>query len=397
MSKRLLFFHEGTFPDGYAMAFRLRMYLEMLGDDFDVKVVLPRKPKSNVSINKYHLTSLWQAVLPQNIFLRKLSYYIQDFKWVYLLIKQRKQFDIVFVAAMSIFPLFLISLYVKIFSKKLVLELNEYPYSSQGGNFIDDLDWYKRYRRFLTEKIVFKNVFGVISISPKLTQYIKNLKPSVQVVEIPILCDIHYFNSIDISASALTQNRKYTVHASNLSEYKDGFSTNLKAIGKFNLDQINDEEKIHLFITLDGIPSFLFQAIDKILKENNLYSYVHFIGYQDDKTLFSLYKNAEFLIINKPKNLQNDYNFPTKLSEYLFFSKALLVSTNDAMDQFLVDSHNCLKFESNNDHDLYMLIKGLLANNLQINDLNANAINTVNQNFDYRVNALKIKKFFNKA
>lgn len=392
--KSLIFLHEGTFPEGYAMAFRLRMYIEMLEDKFDVQVIVPRKPKTKQSSLKYKLTALWQTNLPSNIFLRKLSYYIQDFKWTYCLMKQRNHFDAVFVAAMSIFPLILITLFCKLYSKKLILELNEFPYSSQGGNFIDDLNWYKKYRRFLTENLIYRNIFGVISISPKLTQYIKRLVPHIHLVEIPILCDVQYFNSLDVQTSSEPVKKRYTVHASNLSEYKDGFSTNLKAIGKFNLEQNTEDDKIHLYITLQGIPSLLFQSINEILVNYHLHSYVHFIGYQEDKDLFELYKNADFLIINKPKNLQNDYNFPTKLSEYLYFSKALLVSTNDAMDQFLIDSKNCLKFQSNNDEDLYNLIKNLISNSFQLNELNLNARNTVIEYFDYRMNATQINHFF---
>lgn len=395
--KGVIFLHEGTFPDGYAMAFRLRMYTEMLENDFDVKVLVPRLPKSNDNSKKYHLFTLWNRNVSSNILVRKLSYYIQDLKWTYFLYQNRNQFDVIFVAAMSIFPLLVITLFAKLFSKRLILELNEFPYSSQGGNFIDDLNGYKRYRRFLTENLIYKNIFGVISISPKLTQYIKKLVPNISVVEIPILCDVQYFKSLDSIESFQTPKQKYTVHASNLSEYKDGFSTNLKAIGKFNLEQVREDDKIHLYITLDGIPPLLSQSINQILTTYDLHSFVHFIGYQDDISLFNLYKNAAFLIINKPINLQNDYNFPTKLSEYLYFSKALLVSTNNAMDQFLEDSQNCLKFESNNDQDLLNLIKKLLSNQIQMNGLNFNARNTVTQHFDFRMNAAKLNLFFRNA
>ncbi len=397
IKKNILFLHEGTFPEGFAMAFRLKMYFKMLDDNlFNYKIIVPRKSTiASIENNDSHIDYLWKEVVPQNKFLRKFLYIIQDFKWTIQLFKNRKNIDVIFVAAMSIFPLFLITLISKILGKKVILELNEYPYSSQGGNALDDLEIYKKYRRFITEKFIYKNIYGVVSISPKLSEYIIKINNQLKVVEIPVLCDVDYFKNIESLSPTEKKvpTHKFTVHASNLSEYKDGFSTNLKAIGEYNQSVQEIENKIHLIITLNGIPHLLESSLRPIIDHYQLNDYLHFVGYLDESELYNLYKNAEFLIINKPDNLQNTYNFPTKLSEYLYFGKILLVSTNHAMDQYLEKNVHCKKFESNNFEELTSFIQETmsLGNNFSYREASQRL---VENEFDYKSNANEFNQYF---
>ena len=90
----IVFLHEGTFPDGFAMAFRLRMYIEMLKTDkFELQVLVPRKSNQSIHSDNYKLRTLWNAPLPKNIFIRKISYYVQDIKWLIQLFKYKSEFD----------------------------------------------------------------------------------------------------------------------------------------------------------------------------------------------------------------------------------------------------------------------------------------------------------------
>ncbi len=395
-SKRLLFLHEGTFPDGFAMTNRLKMYMKMLvGNNNPSKIIIPRR-NQNFQFLEYEETEidfLWDKPIHTNIFLRKISYLVQDLKWAKYIFKNRKQIDIIFIAAMSIWPMFLITVIGKLFKKTIVCELNEFPFSSQGGNYIDDLKYYKIFRRKFMEFAILKHIHSVISISNDLTQYIKKINSKIIIIEIPILCDVMYFKSFSLNMNSKTPDHKYIVHASHLSEYKDGFLTVLNAIGSYNL-KLNDLDKIHIYITSNQIPPLLLESVNEVIINYELKDYIHFIGYQDDGQLFNLYSNASFLVINKPINLQNKYNFPTKLSEYLYFSKALIVSVNTAMSNYLKNELNCLIFKNNDSEDLLNTIHSLMEKEYRNGILNIAGKNTVENNFDFNVHKANFQNVF---
>lgn len=396
MTKKVLFLHEGTFPGGFAMSNRLRLYMKMLnGSDLTTRIVIPRRNVTSQELEYENalINFLWLNPISKNIFLRKFSYLIQDFKWVKYIIQNRNQIDVVFISAMSIWPMFLITLTSNLFKKKIICELNEYPFSSQGGNFIDDLEFYKVFRRRFMEGFILKRIKSVISISGELSSYIKKINSNIEIFEIPILCDSDYFKLVNSEKSMVNENQNYIVHASHLSEYKDGFISVLKAIGTFNLS-LSEKEKIHIYITSNHIPPLLFEPMNQVIQSFNLNEYIHFIGYQNDADLFNLYSNATFLIINKPNNLQNKYNFPTKLSEYLYYSKVLIVSLNTAMAKYLINNRNCVVFKNNDSDDLLEKIKYVFSNKLNQDYLKMEAVNTVENNFDYKVHQINFQNAF---
>lgn len=74
---------------------------------------------------------------------------------------------------------------------------------------------------------------------------------------------------------------------------------------------------------------------------------MRFTGIVDRQTLEELRRNCALCIVNKPSNAQNDYNFPTKLTELLPEGVPLIVSRTGEPARYFRDGENAHVVEAN--------------------------------------------------
>jgi glycosyltransferase involved in cell wall biosynthesis len=124
------------------------------------------------------------------------------------------------------------------------------------------------------------------------------------------------------------------------------------------------------------------QEIDILISKYNIESQIQEINYISQVDVRWYLENSDFTIINKLSNKQNTYNFPSKLSEYLYFSKVLLVSPVGEMINFIHDGKNCFYFDNLQKYSLAELILNLgKMNKEEIEVIQTNAKKTVDSNF----------------
>lgn len=270
------------------------------------------------------------------------------------------------------------------YGTKIVNELNEYPYCAKSRRLeLDSL-------RYLKQKIFWKYVVpkiqGIIAISHALEEVA--LQHNKNVVRIPVLS-----KHVEIKRQLTTNvTEPYILHAGALSETKDGIKALLKA---FNLatKELNGNVKL-IFTNKQTFPS-LIKWIDSFIVLNNLGGCVEFKGTVTNEVLNDLYENCALAVVNKPVNLQNSYNFPTKLTELLPRAIPLIVSKTAELNYFFKHEDNALLVEPNNYHEISKSIVKLIRDHDLSNRIGINGRKLAKTEFHYSVNALKLNNFFN--
>jgi glycosyltransferase involved in cell wall biosynthesis len=96
-----------------------------------------------------------------------------------------------------------------------------------------------------------------------------------------------------------------------------------------------------------GFPKLL-SKIKKIIKENNLEESIVFKGIVSRNELKELLTGCSLAIVNKPENTQNNYNFPTKLTELLMNEIPVIVSKTGEINNYFSDGVNAFMVTPNN-------------------------------------------------
>jgi glycosyltransferase involved in cell wall biosynthesis len=81
----------------------------------------------------------------------------------------------------------------------------------------------------------------------------------------------------------------------------------------------------------------LQEKVESIIIENKLNERVIFKGLISKEEVDELKQNCSMVVINKPSNWQNDYNFPSKLAEILITGVPVIASSTGEIGSFLKD------------------------------------------------------------
>ena len=340
----LILFYNGPYPQGMAMTKRLHCYAKALKEDgVGVQVFIPGKDKQ-LDKGIYQGIS-WGSVsnpwLGKSYIIRQLGHLLWAFIYARHCYQWSKKGAMIFLCGFGWWTNLLAIMAIHLAGSKALLEVNENPYSPEGGRL--DPVWLRRWRRRMVLFLVYSHVDGFVVISEKLAELVARYKKkSAQIIKIPILVDDHE-DSEDAETVLKTNGSPYILHAGALSETKDGVLAVFKAFVK-----VNQSQALDFYLTSNSMQPSLANQVNQLIKQYKLEHRVHFTGFLETRELTKLRKNSALAIINKPLNWQNKYNFPTKLAEYLMDEVPLIVSEGGEMSHFLENKKNALIVSANN-------------------------------------------------
>lgn len=376
-------FYQTNYPDDSSpMASRLHFYMRALyAAGADVKIIVPsseiKQDKFIDGIN-YSYRLVDQKCLESNR--NKHLTYSEIVRELSL------KFDVVFISLSDDNATRFYTNAVKKVNGKLVVEMNENPYSIIGSR--KDFKVILFFKRLFYLNFVLKKIDGVIVISKNLENLIERFKgKKTQIIRIPILSEkTQYVYNINRGIKD-----KYILHAGSLSEQKDGIKSMIKA---FKIAKSELDFNLKFYFTQDkGLPNLL-KWIRNFLTINKLENDIKFTGILNRKELDELYKNCSLAIVNKPINSQNNFNFSTKLTELIPRKIPLIISNTGEHSNYFIHNFNCYLVEPDNVIEMSKGIIKILTDSEYSNFITNNASSLIDNEFYYLNHSKSLFDFF---
>lgn len=379
----------GTYPNGGPMAKRLHLYckgLNELGHTTEIiiphETVNPRKQQalsysvqgSYDGVNYRYLSP--SLVRSTNFFKRRFSDLKGNIKSLWYLFWTAKP-DIILLIDIRNYLAVLVLFLNFFFRLKVVYELNEHPliFKSKYGVLFDRI-------------FVYPFLDGFIVISKPLQVLLSKINRNrAKIILLPII--------VEDKVSELKKNSladlktPYILHSGGLIDSKDGI------IGMLEAFLMVLERNIELNFFLTGSPDkLLINRLNEVFKENlEALSKVKFLGYLQEDLLKVYQANSTLFIINKPNNLQNNYCFPTKLGEYLSFSKPLIITNVGEVCNYFTDGYNAYVVEPDRPEQIADKIVHIINSPSLSNQVGLQAKKLISSSFDYRLQANNLEAF----
>lgn len=337
--QRVIFVINNTYPNGHASSTRLRQYGKgLVAQGVEVWIIMPQPRLSHTQPNinpegsgtdlngvRYRcMTGSQQR--SKNILIRQfLDFWGKLYTWFFLLFCLKRTDFVVIYEGKSLWQRMVIRC-CKLRKVKVGLELNEIPLVAEGGTES------ARQNRTKYYKTILPHFDFALCISQTLVNLVKEHAPATAIIKVPILCE-----SATKQLAPIALPRPYIFHSGSLSEQKDGICGMMRAFG---IAVSKAKQPIDLYLTgkLENSPHA--DELKAIIREHAIEDRVHFLGFLDTETLRAYQSCCLCAIINKYDTLQNAYCFPTKLSEYLLFSRLVITTTIGEANAFLQDGIN---------------------------------------------------------
>lgn len=333
---KIIAFYPGEYPNGFApMSYRLHYYLKALqSEGVEVEIVMPsEKEKESGVFEGVHYSFVLATKQTRFNKLKVANEYAT------ICGSLAQKCDVLFTTSRENLFLNHIQKTVHENGGKIVVELNENPYSACARRTDTQLSLFIQRQYFLNK--VLTKVDGIIVISQPLHDLVlKHKNNDAQVIKIPILTGYK-----EINRKNHEQTIPYILHAGALSETKDGVKAMIQAFALAH-KKLNGKLKF-VFTSKIGFP-ILLSWIDNFIKKNQLKDFIEFKGLVSKEKLDELYTNCALAIVNKPSNAQNDYNFPTKLTELLPREIPVIISNTGELKNYFRNNENAFIIEADN-------------------------------------------------
>lgn len=392
----------GTYPDGMARTYRIHCYAKSVLEAGGEILVVSTKAQKKLAGKSFFFEGLKEGV-PFKILWNKgkiknniLSYFwaqLNSYVLVFYLIFNYRKFDTVWLYGMRILPRLILTFILKILDRKVVLELNEYPYSMEGNMLTRKIPWLNKLMAMLTWKLVIPRFNGITSISQNLSKKVYSINDRIPVIEVPILIDSK--NNSYKSLNSNFKKEKYIFHAGSLNPTKDGiikvFEAYCIAAKKLRESDID----LKFYLTNKKTQKDIWKPIEQVLESNGLMDNLKITGYLSYDDLFNYLGGAECLVINKPKNLQNKYNFPTKLGDYLLSKTPVIIGAeNIEVNKFIFHNENGIVTSPDDSQAMAEAIVKLCLNRELAKQIGQRGFDTAIKHFSYSKYGETLISFF---
>ena len=388
---QVLCVYKGKYPDGMAMANRLRFYAEALSHEgiaLDVASEGQRGgPRSTwQTLRPGHRVWHWRQVqkLDSLPFVRDVAgalYRVKLFVHVW-----RSPATVIFCCGYPWTTQAIFCLLARLSGKRFAIELNELPYSILVARL--DTEWGNRLKRWLAFHLVYPWIDGFLVISGALGDVARRHgSPKATITQVPILTD-----GADLPPRSVeTVVAPYIFHAGTLTEEKDGISTVVEAFAKCAAERPQLRFEFSNYTTLPSIK----QRMEAIFEAYQVRDRVTFHRHLSRETLQEKLLGCTFVVVNKPDNLRNRHNFSTKLGEYMSLGLPIITTATGDAAQYLVDGENCLLIADASDSDeIAHHMRTLLDDPELARTLGENARRTSQASFAYARHASALGAFF---
>lgn len=341
----------------------------------------------------WNSTGSWEGVhyfllrnkTPFNRYVRVIWIYIKSILLVFKAIRGIKRVDVYMLYLDRFWPQIIVLLFAKMYRKKVVYELVEYPYATDG-QFLTNFGFVRKIVRFLTINFLFPYLDGFDVISDNLLQVANKYKSSKSILNYtPILTDVKLWNRA-IRENSRKIKEDYLFHAGTLSENKDGIVNFMKVFALVNNKRrALGQKSIKLGLTNMSTKTQTLSKLKQIISDYSLEDDIFITGYLQNEELIKYQNNASVLLYNKPKNKQNSYNFPTKLADYLLANTPIVIAAeNCQMNNYLIQGTNAIVTKPDDINAMANAVLKLLNDPELSQKIADNGRETVETSFDYR-------------
>ena len=298
-----------------------------------------------------------------------------------LTFKRRRDTNIILVVSNNLIQILLFKLMAFITHKVIILEKSEFPFifhKKRSSNSI--------YQR-LYIKYVYRLFDGLIVISKNLeTYFMSKISPRAKILHVPIIVDSQVF----VSIGEFSKLSNEVVYAGILNQSKDGILDIIKAFSL--LRQVYKDKKLVLMGDIDA--SECKEEIYKVISDYNISENVVITGYLSRAEMIKRLGAAEVLILAKPKGLQSEHSFPTKVGEYLATGKPVVITNVGCINQYLTDGENAFIAEPENIESLYRKLMEVYGNYKRSLEIGRKGQQIAIKQFDYGIQSQFITDFF---
>lgn len=389
-----------SYPDGLAATSRIRCYAKALLEQGDeVEVVSPRNVQP-LPGRKWFLEDEREGVRFRLISNREASRNRWGrYAWAYAApvvlllhtIATMRQSDVFFLYVSTAASRFLMMLFLRAGGKKVVLEVNEYPYATEGSK-ITRLPGVSKVLTTFTLRAIFPLAHGIVVISKALEEVAATYSPKAKRLRIPILAERLPSSPTD---RGVQQEDVYIFHAGSLSEQKDGILAVFEAFARAH-HRLYDLHGIRLkfYLTNSITQPQTWQSIETILARHALQDDVVITGFCEEEKLERLIGGALALIINKPDHVQNRYNFPTKLGVYLASGRPVIFAGSGLeANHYLQYEENAIVVASDDSEQMAAAVVRCYREPEFAEKIGKRGAETVEQHFYYRQHGSRLSEF----
>lgn len=387
-----------SYPIGAVSTHRLHNIckgLNLSGAELELLLVYATERQND--IKNFHRLGMFEEVryryIPRHIkrfnsrFVQKIRDYVCVVKLFIVLCLERKMYENVIVIGPSLDFRIFIPIACRLLTKKVYIEINELPFVTT----LNTLSGKIKYNLFRLGVLPIYN--GSIVISEALRLYVLNtVNDKHRIIKIPILA-----TPIDnkfVKDTNRPIEHKYLFHAGSLLEEKDGILSVLRA---FAIVKNSVPFPIKYIFTgmLGNSPQK--KEIEDLINDLNLEDDIFFVGYLSSEDLIWYLNFANLAVVYKRKNIQNEYCFATKITEYINFSIPI-VTTNVGEAAYYIKSHfNGYIVGPDNIEELANAIEFALLNESESAQISKNALSLLDNEFNIEVQGRRLLEFLSEV
>jgi len=328
-----------TFPDGSAATNRVHTYAKGFYENgLKVHVICFASEYNTVGsgiingINFYH--PFGQRKRNKYFIIRRWQKFIKYFKTIAVIRRINKNDKI--IAFICYTRLLQTQLFVFILSKyfktNVILERSEHPLRNYQGFFIRKIQGdIKSYM-----ETVLCN--GIYCISQYLIDFYRNRGVSLKkLFLVPSTVDIDRFQISFNSPLAF----QYILYCGSLTILKDGVNILIESFGKIS----EKYPEINLVLVGKGDTIEEEKIIKDLVIRLNFNKKIFFTGKLSRTEIPAYLNNAKILALARPRSIEADAGFPSKLTEYLATGKPVIVTKVGEIPVYLKDNENAFLSE----------------------------------------------------
>lgn len=319
-----------------------------------------------------------------NIFFFKLIFFffINPFIIFYKLLKHSVGYDLVLIDRLPFILTLPVLCSLALRKKKYILQLNEFI-----GGTLSPHTYKEKINFFLTKcanLIMLRFASGVIVISSEHQKYYQNYtKKRCKYVIIPMLIEYQdkKTEEHDVSKEILTIGYGGTLNSSN------GISLLVEAVEELFKKKINTR----LVLFGPSLPSYHKQLSEYIAKKNLRDKILIFPEKNNTEAIKFIHDSIDILVIPKLNDHRARGYIPSKLGDYLYSGKPVLVSNVGEMSSYIKDNITGYIIEPDDIFSLTSKLKYIIQNYADAK-LVGKAGEKISEQFDYRQQVEKLIK-----